>query len=781
MKTPQPSNDFQLTPDGTLTPEAARQAAAVVGLLALPGVTSLSLEAARALSTHAGSLVLPDLRTLEPPVARGLGWHRDWLLLDTLESLECPAANGLARHHGGIALRGLASLTEPVAQRLAATTGDLLLDGLRSLSLDAAHALAGLARTLSLDGLDTPSLDVLTALAQHAGGLSLNGLTTLDVAQATALAEHRGRLWLDGITAISVEVATMLGRHEGGLSLTGLQSLDSAAAEALTSSDLERIRATGRAVLPASLDAPCSRDEPAETRPHILSMVAPTDEPLGVAIIGGGFAGIAMAIGLLKAGRHDFAILEKAPSFGGTWRDNTYPGCACDVPSRLYSYSFAADAAWSRTYAPQPEILDYIEGVAHQHDVHRFTRFNTAIDQLAWDDDAQHWRLIASDGRRFTAAVVVSAVGGIHIPSVPEIPGLDRFAGAVFHTARWRHDIDLTGQRVAVVGTGASAIQVVPELAGVVERLVVFQRTAPWVLPRGDQPTSPVARWLDNSIPGLRSLRRQWLYWKAEARAIPFAHNPRLVGHPQRMAKAHIDRCIADPQLRRKLVPEHALGCKRVLKSDDYYSTLAREDVELVVEPIERIGDWKIVTADSIERPIDTIILATGFKPFDLTDAVHVRGRGGRSLADAWVDGPEAYRGVTVSGFPNLFLLMGPNTALGHNSILVMIEAQVAYIVECLGWLERGDLPTVEVTAAAQATYNASLDDRFERSVWRSGSLVGTGGAAIAPCASWYVHASGRNHVIWPGTSASYVAALRRAEIGDFERPAVPLRRRAAA
>ena len=758
-------SDFSRPTDAVLSATAAQRAAAVVGMLSLPAVKALGPGAAKELSRHPGTLALPGLESLEAADARALGWHRDWLLLDGLTALGPTAAKGLARHRGGLSLRGLAAVDVATATALAASPGDLRLDGLRHLDRATATALAASPGTLVLDGLETVAPDVLAALARHAGGLSLGGLRRLNPDQASALAAQHGRLWLDGLESLGADVAAVLGRHRGGLSLGGLTTVASDVADRLTPADRERLRAAGQLATPAAGHASDSTTAPG---PPALPLAAAAADPLGVAIIGGGFAGIAMAIGLLEAGRRDIAILEKAATLGGTWRDNTYPGCACDVPSRLYSYSFAADAAWSRTYAPQAEILAYIEAVARRHDIHRHVRFGTTIERLEWDETALLWRLTAADGRRFTARAVVSAVGGIHIPHVPDLPGLDRFAGPAFHTARWRHDVDLTGRRVAVIGTGASGVQVVPELAGVAERLHVFQRTPPWILPRRDRPASSLGRWLDNRVPGIRSLRRRWLYWSAEARAIPLAHVPRLVVHPQRQAKAFLKRCIKDPRLRYKLVPDYALGCKRVLKSDDYYPALARDDVELVVEPIARIGRWGITTADGIERAIDAVILATGFKPFDLTDAVTVEGRGGRSLATAWQAGPEAFHGLAVAGFPNLFLLMGPNTALGHNSILVMIEAQVRYILQCLDWLARGERAAVEVTPAAQAAFQAALGRRFERSVWRSGTLVGTGGSTVAPCGSWYVHASGRNHVIWPGTSGSYCAAVWRAEIGDF-------------
>jgi len=771
------------TPQGELSATAARETAVSVGLLSLPQVTTLGVGAARQLARHAGTLCLGGLRGLAAADAKALGDHRDWLLLDGLESLDVAAAKGLARHRGGLSLGGLATLTVTVATALARSRGDLRLKGLVEMTPETAIPLAQLrGKMLQLDGLRATSPATLAALARHEGGLSLGGLETLDDPGAQALAGHHGRLALDGLREITPTAAAALAGHRGWLSLAGITRLDPAAAATLASctgrialpalgwiatADLEELRANPNVMLPRSLTSA------GPTRATFAAVTVHHIEPsLGVAIIGGGFAGIAMAIGLVEQGRHDFAIFEKAAALGSTWRDNTYPGCACDVPSQLYSYSFAPDADWSRAYAPQAEILAYIEQMARRHDIHGRTRFNTAIERLEWDASAGLWRLTAADGRRFSARGVVSAVGGIHIPHVPAITGLDQFAGPAFHTARWQHDIDLTGRNVAVIGTGATAIQVVPEIAGVAERLTVFQRTPPWILPRGDRPTSRLARWLNTRVPGLRHLRRQWLYWTAEARAIPLAWFPRLVVHPQRQAKAFLKRSLKDFRLRSKLVPGYALGCKRVLKSDDYFPTLGRDNVEVVVEPIERINAWGITTSDGVNRPVDVIVLATGFKPFNLTDAVDVRGRDGVCLADAWQDGPEAYHGVAVAGFPNLFLLMGPNTALGHNSILVMIEAQVRYIIQCLGWLERGELSAVEVRPEAQASFNAALRDRFERSVWRTGSLTGTGGSVVAPCTSWYQHRSGRNHVIWPGTATSYTAAVHRPEIAAFYTPA---------
>lgn len=750
-----------LPPDGELSAEAAKKLAVVNGLLRLRRITRLGPKAAKRLAGHAGTLDLGCLPSLSAADAELLGRHRDWLMLDGLASLGDDVAKGLALHRGGLSLRGLTAISEEEAEAIARARGDLRLDGISELSPATSKALAAVRGTLSLDGLRVATVDVLAALASHEGGLSLGGLAAIDEPMAAAIARHRGRLWLDGVRDLSPAVAAALATHRGTLSLAGVTTLhpEADAAFRAAASDLRLGDAK------PAVDPPADRPTP----PRAAAEAAPVT--LGAAIIGGGFAGMAMAIGLLHHGRTDFAIFEKAASLGGTWRDNTYPGCACDVPSRLYSYSFANERGWSRSYAPQPEILAYLQGVAEQHSLDRFVRFGTTVERLDWDDSARCWRLTTADGRRFMARVVISAVGGIHIPHVPDLPGLDEFAGLAFHTARWRHDLDLAGRHVAVVGTGASAIQVVPEIAKRCERLTVFQRTPPWILPRGDRPVSKLGRWLESSVPGLRSIHRQWLYWKAEARAIPLARFPQLVVHPQRRARAFMKRCVPELRMRRKLEPTYALGCKRVLKSDDYYAAITRGNVELVVEPIEAIGRWGITTIDGVVRPIDAIVLATGFKPFDLTDSISVSGRHGTSLAAVWRDGPRAFGGVAVPGFPNLFLLMGPNTALGHNSILVMIEAQVNYILQCITWLERGDLAAIEVTDEAERAFNADLAGRFEKSVWRSGPVTGTAGMAVAPCASWYQHASGRNHVIWPGTAASYCRAMARADRRHFISP----------
>lgn len=796
------------------------------GLLHLPEVTTLGKGAARHLGRHSGALSLPGLRQLSAADAHFLGRHCDCLILDGLATLTSDAAKALGNHRGGITLNGLQVLESKVASGLSMSRGDLWLNGLRTLDASAAAAIAPLRGTLFMHGLAAADDEVFAALASHDGGLSLAGLRSLTVAAARSLARHRGRLELDGLHTIEQEAARHMAGHDGPISLGGIDDLPPGVAAALAESagdlrldGLKRIsRETAQALARhrgwlslngvSSIDdeacralmdhrgwlsmmgltsvsgevaamfarhgrlkvAPCLAGSLAGARraAAVTRQEVDEEEILGVAIIGTGFSGLGMARGLLERGWRDFAIFEKAGSVGGTWRDNTYPGCACDVPSHLYSFSFTPATNWSKRYANQPEILGYLEGVARDWDINRWIRFDTAIAGLEWDQQRRLWKLTAADGRRFRARVVIAAVGGINIPQTPAISGLGTFAGPAFHTARWRHDIDLTGRNVAVIGTGASSIQIVPEVARSAGRLSIFQRTPAWVLPRKDGPFSPTSRWLARHIPGWLRLRRLAQYCLAEMRVVPLIFNPRLMIHGQRSTDKFLKQCIKEWQIRRKLVPRYTMGCKRILSSNDYYPTIGRDNVELVTEPIAAVRPWSVVTADGIERAVDVIVLATGFKPFNITDGIEVTGRGGRSLAAAWSDGPEAFRGIAVAGFPNLFMIMGPNTALAHNSIVVMIEAQVGYILQCLEWLRAGRLETLEIQEDAQRRFNEQLHKKFRRTVWSEQAETSNRGRALVPCMTWYRHRSGRNHVLWPGTSMSYRAAMRRADIGDF-------------
>ena len=500
------------------------------------------------------------------------------------------------------------------------------------------------------------------------------------------------------------------------------------------------------------------------------SLPPQANEHSHVAILGAGFGGLGMAIRLLETGRSDFTIFEKAAGVGGTWLENTYPGCACDIASHLYSFSFEQDSGWSRTYAPQPEILRYLERVAAKHDLLERIRFNTEVVRLDWDGARRCWQLTAADGHTFTADVVVAGVGGLHVPRIPEIPGLTSFAGPAFHSARWRHDVDLADKRVAVIGTGASAIQIIPAIAPQVARLLVCQRTPPWVLPRHDRKVSRWARWAFDHVPGVQRLWRTLLYVESETIAIGFTLWPWLLGHWQRESLALLARHIKNPALRAALTPQYTMGCKRVLLSDDYYPALASDTVEVTTEKITAIRPHSIVTADGVERPVDVLVLATGFRTFNPATEIDIRGHGSRRLADYWATGPEAYNGLMVAGYPNLFLLMGPNSGLGHNSIVFMLEAQVCYVLSCLELLEKGTLPEIDVRPDVQQSFNEWVQRRFLRTVW-----VSNASPWRRPCTTWYRDPAGRLSALWPGFSASYLWRLRRADPRDFVDSPTPL------
>jgi cation diffusion facilitator CzcD-associated flavoprotein CzcO len=482
-----------------------------------------------------------------------------------------------------------------------------------------------------------------------------------------------------------------------------------------------------------------------------------------VAILGAGLGGICMALKLLEAGRRDFIIFERASDLGGTWRDNTYPGCSCDIPSHLYSLSFAQHAGWTRRFASQNEIIAYIRDVAHRYGVYRHVLFNTCITAMHWNDSNGSWRLVTGNGRHFTTQAVVAAVGGLHTPAFPRIDGLGDFTGPLMHSARWQHDVELSGRNVAVIGTGASSTQIVPEIAPRVGSLHLYQRTPPWVLPRNDRPYSRFERWAYAQVPGLLALSRASHYWRAESRAVGLTMRPRYLKRSQKRVYQFLRRTVTDAGMRHNLWPDYTLGCKRVILSDTFYTALNLPHVDLVTTPIDRILPDAIVAQDGTVRPTDVIICATGFRAFDLAASIEIRGRRARLLSDDWRDGPRAFRGVAVAGYPNFFMIMGPNSGLGHNSILFMIESQSAYIRQCLDWLRRGLVDRVEVREDVQREYNAAIDRRFEQTVWR-GPEFDTQKA----CTSWYLHESGRNTAIWPSFSATYWLLMRRAERRHF-------------
>ncbi|MEA2444278.1 MAG: hypothetical protein QOJ12_1570 [Thermoleophilales bacterium] len=475
-----------------------------------------------------------------------------------------------------------------------------------------------------------------------------------------------------------------------------------------------------------------------------------------VVVVGTGFAGICMAIKLREAGMHDFVVLEKADDLGGTWRDNTYPGCRCDVPSHLYSFSFEPNPEWSRTFSPQAEIWDYIRRCSAKHGVDPHIRYGHAVIGAEWDDAQQVWRVETSRGD-ITADVLVSGMGSLHEPSIPDLPGLDAFEGTRFHSAQWDHEHDLRGDRVAIIGTGASAIQFVPQIQPRVEQLHLFQRTAPWVMPLPDRAMSDLERRVYRKLPAAQLAMRAGIYWARETFVLGFLH-PRLnKAIVERIARKHMAEQVPDAELRRKLTPDYTIGCKRILISDDYYPALSQPNADVVTDGIREVRAHSIVDGNGVERDVDTIIFGTGFHVTDMPAAKVVRGRGGQSLADAFEGSPKAHRGTTFAGFPNAFMLTGPNTGLGHNSIVFMIESQVNYVISALGHMRSSGVAAVEPRIDAQVAWNRSIDERLKGTVWNSGG-----------CHSWYLDDTGRNSTLWPGFTWPFREATRRFDPAEY-------------
>jgi cation diffusion facilitator CzcD-associated flavoprotein CzcO len=483
----------------------------------------------------------------------------------------------------------------------------------------------------------------------------------------------------------------------------------------------------------------------------------PLPEEVAIAIVGAGFGGLGMAIALKQRGVHDFVVLERAPDVGGTWVANTYPGCQCDVPSNLYSFSFAPNPDWTHSYPLQPQIQRYLRACAERFGILEHTHLNCEMREAAWDGVRGRWQIETSHGR-LSAKVLVAAPGLLSEPTAPPIPGLDRFGGTVFHTARWDHGHDLTGERVALVGTGATAIQVGPRIRPKVARLHVFQRTPGWVLPHPDRAIPRVVRRLYARVPALQRLARRADYALREALAVGMTHELRLLGPIELVARAQRRLQVRDPVMRAQLTPRYRIGCKRVLLSNDWYPTLTAPNTELVTAPIAEVRERSIVTADGGERPVDSIILATGFRPTDPPIAFRLRAADGRLLADVWNGSPQAYVGTVISGFPNLFLLYGPNLNLGHSSIVYMLESQIHYVLQAIALLRRGDVKAIDVRPAVQRAYNEDIARRLSTTVWDTGG-----------CASWYLDANGRNSTMWPDYTFRYRRRVDRFDIADYD------------
>ncbi|GAA3265721.1 NAD(P)/FAD-dependent oxidoreductase [Dactylosporangium vinaceum] len=457
-----------------------------------------------------------------------------------------------------------------------------------------------------------------------------------------------------------------------------------------------------------------------------------------IVVIGAGFSGLAVAVRLRQAGIRDFVVLEQAPGVGGAWHHNTYPGCRCDIPSHLYSLSFAPNPQWTHTYSGQAEIRAYLEGLVERFGLAAHLHTGVAVDGAAWIEAERCWRVRAGGGT-VDAQVLIAATGPLHEPVVPAVPGLERFAGHTMHSARWDHGYDLTGKRVVSIGTGASAIQYVPAIQPRVERLYVVQRTAPWVMPHRNRAISDRERWLYRHLPFAQRLVRGAVYAGREALVVGFVKRPGLLGRLEAVSRAHMRRHIADAGLRERLTPDYALGCKRLLPSNEWYPALARPNVEVLTGALREVRRHSVVDAGGVEHPADAIIFGTGFRATDARFSEAVVGRGGLSLAAVWQGSPTAYLGASVPGFPNFFKLLGPNTGLGHGSMVYMIESQVEHVLRAIRRLGADERAVLEVEPGAYDRYNAEIDARMRGTVWDTGG-----------CTSFYIDANGRNAGLWP-------------------------------
>jgi cation diffusion facilitator CzcD-associated flavoprotein CzcO len=462
-----------------------------------------------------------------------------------------------------------------------------------------------------------------------------------------------------------------------------------------------------------------------------------------VVIIGSGFGGIATAIRLQQNGFHDFILLERANEIGGVWRDNDYPGAAVDVQCQLYSFSFAPNPHWRNFYAKQPEIHAYLKDVTHRFGLRRHLMLDCAVQRLDWNPAEQLWRLQTARGER-TATHVVIATGALAEPVIPKLPGLDRFAGTTFHSARWDHDFDLTGKRVAVVGTGASAVQFIPAIQPTAGHITVFQRTPHWVMPRHDREIGLRTQRLLTAVPALQRLQRLKLYLQREWIVIGF-HHPWLMTLAERQARQHLNAQVGNPVLRAQLLPDYRLGCKRILISDDYLRALDQPNVRLITDGIAEVDTRGITDAIGKYHAVDAIIFGTGFNTTRLPLTDQIYGADGHTMAEVWDGNPTAYLGTSVNGFPNCYLIHGPNIGSGHNSVIYMIESQVNYIVAAIGYARAHQLAAVEPTRGAQQAFTEEVDHLSAGSVWTAGG-----------CKSWYLNANGRNINLWPGSTFDY-------------------------
>jgi cation diffusion facilitator CzcD-associated flavoprotein CzcO len=479
-----------------------------------------------------------------------------------------------------------------------------------------------------------------------------------------------------------------------------------------------------------------------------------------VVVIGAGVGGLAAGVRLLQDGLDDLVIVDRADGVGGVWRVNTYPGAQCDVPSHLYSLSFHPKPDWKRRFGDQDEILAYLEEVSSAHGLAPHLRLRTEVTACEWDDAAEHWRvrMREHDGTELAheADVVICAAGQLSEPAVPDLKGLDTFAGPAFHSARWRHDVDLTGRRIGVIGTGASAIQFVPAIAPAAAHLDLFQRSAPYTVGKANRRYSAREQRLYARVPGALAASRLGQYLWHELLGIPFTQAPWLMAIPARAWRRRMHRAVSDPELREKLTPDYTMGCKRVLLTTGWYRTLRRPDVAVITEQIAEILPDGVRTVDGEVHPLDVLIFGTGFAATRFLTPMRVTGRAGRELQDEWQHGARAYLGTAVPGFPNFFLLYGPGTNLGHSSIIFMIESQLAWIRSALTSMRTLGLRWIDVRPEVQSGYDARFRAASARTVWETG------------CTNWYL-VDGKNTNNWPGTTIGFRRRTRRFRIEDVE------------
>lgn len=491
---------------------------------------------------------------------------------------------------------------------------------------------------------------------------------------------------------------------------------------------------------------------------HKTQIINSTIKKYKIAIIGSGFGGIASAIQFIQNNIRDVVILEKADDVGGTWRENQYPGAACDVQSHMYSLSFAAKTDWSKRYAEAPEIFEYIQKLIKDFELRSLIQFNKEVITTIYDEQNCHWDIHLKNGEQLQAQFLIFASGPLHIAQIPKIKGIENFKGEIFHSSAWNHAYDLNGKTVASIGTGGSAIQYIPEIAPQTQQLYVFQRTAAWVIPRDERRYNALDKRLFAKFDWFRKLHRTRLYWSNESRAVPIM-KPQIMKVGQKLAEAFIHYQVKDKPTAKKLTPDYIMGCKRILVSNKYYPTFNRTNVDLITEAIQEITEDSIITKDGTIRKIDCLIYGTGFitDPRIYLKAFTCFGVNKLELKDAWQDGAESYLGISTKGFPNMFQLLGPNTVLGHNSVIFMIEAQVNYIVQLIRLADQANIDAVVVKPQVQDHFNDKIQQQFLGTVWQSG------------CVSWYQQEGGKNFSLWPTYTWKYWLKTRKVNLADYD------------